>query len=320
MAVMAKVVVLVLVATFSNVICFPKREAAHEVEVSTTPSPNNQTQTEAVGGASEDVEAGTPAPIPHNQTATAQPDVTDGPSEDDVVTASSRPQNQTTPAAQTENAETDGPSEDGWAEMTVTTSPQNQTTAAAQTENAETDGPSEDDVVTATPCPQNKTTSCATGGVTECFPHLKVDVDFPGSDVKQIISTDELHCQRACSQHPSCQFFSFLRPDWTRDSRRFYCYLKHTDSGKPSRVTKLKGVTSGYSLKNCKETTESPDEPSDDAEVAATTQNAQNQTTLAHTGTDGPSEDAVLTTVLNLQNGTTPAQDVTAITDSHNDS
>ncbi|XP_062384344.1 uncharacterized protein LOC134071575 isoform X2 [Sardina pilchardus] len=203
MAVMAKVVVLVLIASFSrpNVICFPKREAAHEVDVSTTPSPNNQTQTEAVGGASEDVEAGTPAPIPHNQTATAQPDVTetDGPSEDHVVTATSSPQNQTTPAAQTENAETDGPSEDHV--VTATSSPQNQTTPAAQTENAE-----------------------------------------------------------------------------------------------------------------------SPDEPSDDAEVAATTQNAQNQATLAHTvGTDGPSEDAVLTTVLNLQNGTTPAQDVTTIIDSHDD-
>ncbi|XP_062381921.1 coagulation factor XI-like isoform X1 [Sardina pilchardus] len=101
-------------------------------------------------------------------------------------------------------------------------------------------------IVTSLPCGPND----------ECFPDLKVDVDFPGSDVLQIISADELHCQRACSQHPSCQFFSFLRPDWTRDSRRFYCYLKHTDSGKPSRVTKLKGVTSGYSLKNCKETTE----------------------------------------------------------------
>ncbi|XP_062384335.1 uncharacterized protein LOC134071575 isoform X1 [Sardina pilchardus] len=231
MAVMAKVVVLVLIASFSrpNVICFPKREAAHEVDVSTTPSPNNQTQTEAVGGASEDVEAGTPAPIPHNQTATAQPDVTDGPSEDHVVTATSSPQNQTTPAAQTENAETDGPSEDHV--VTATSSPQNQTTPAAQTENAETDGPSEDHVVTATSSPQNQTT--------------------------------------------------------------------------PAAQT---------------ENAESPDEPSDDAEVAATTQNAQNQATLAHTvGTDGPSEDAVLTTVLNLQNGTTPAQDVTTIIDSHDD-
>ncbi|XP_062385041.1 plasma kallikrein-like isoform X3 [Sardina pilchardus] len=90
---------------------------------------------------------------------------------------------------------------------------------------------------------------------TECFSDLRVDVDFPGSDVLQIFSPDELHCQRACSQHHSCQFFTFIRPDWTRDSRHFYCYLKHTDTGEPSRVNKLEGVTSGYSLKNCNETT-----------------------------------------------------------------
>ncbi|XP_062408248.1 putative uncharacterized protein DDB_G0290521 isoform X2 [Sardina pilchardus] len=230
MAVMAKIVVLVLIAGFSNVFCFPKREAAHEVDVSTTPSPNNQTQTEAVGGASEDVEAGTPAPNPHNQTTTAQPDVADGPSEDDSVTATPSPQNQTTSAAQTDNAETVGPSEDDV--VTATQSPHNQTTSAAQTDNAETVRPSEDDVVTTTPSPQNQTEPSTTDGVTA-----------------------------------------------------------------------------------------SPDEPSDDADVATTTQNAQNLTTLAHAvRTDGASEDAVLTTVVSLQNGTTPAQDVTAITDAHDDS
>ncbi|KAG5274402.1 hypothetical protein AALO_G00135750 [Alosa alosa] len=52
--------------------------------------------------------------------------------------------------------------------------------------------------------------------------------------------------------------------------------------------------------------TESPDGPSEDAEIA------QNQTTSAHSvGTDYPSEDAVLTTVMNLKNGTTAAQDGT---------
>ncbi|XP_076157174.1 coagulation factor XI-like [Alosa pseudoharengus] len=85
----------------------------------------------------------------------------------------------------------------------------------------------------------------------ECIPDLRVNVDFPGSDVLQIFSPDVLHCQRACSQHHSCQFFTFVRPEWTRDSRQFYCYLKHTESGAPSRVTELEGVTSGYSLKNC---------------------------------------------------------------------
>ncbi|XP_031442064.1 plasma kallikrein-like isoform X2 [Clupea harengus] len=90
----------------------------------------------------------------------------------------------------------------------------------------------------------------------ECSQELRLNVDFPGSDVLQIYSPDVLHCQGACSQHHSCQFFTFVRPDWTRDDRHFYCYLKHTESGAPSQETELDGVTSGYSLKNCEEKTD----------------------------------------------------------------
>ncbi|KAG5269495.1 hypothetical protein AALO_G00202690 [Alosa alosa] len=79
MAVMAKVVVLVLIATFSNVFCLPKRHVteggAHEVDVSTTLNPNNQTQTDAQDGASED----------DVTTSSATDGVTDGASEDAVV-------------------------------------------------------------------------------------------------------------------------------------------------------------------------------------------------------------------------------------------
>ncbi|XP_036372004.1 coagulation factor XI-like [Megalops cyprinoides] len=87
----------------------------------------------------------------------------------------------------------------------------------------------------------------------ECVRELQMDVDFPGSDVLQILSPDALHCQLACTQHHQCLFFTFLRPEWTRDNRQFYCYLKHTDSGIPLTVTTLKGVTSGYSLKPCQD-------------------------------------------------------------------
>ncbi|XP_041958186.1 uncharacterized protein LOC121716078 isoform X3 [Alosa sapidissima] len=157
MAVMAKVVVLVLVASFSNVFCLPKRDVVVvvvniEVDGSTTPNPNNQTQTEAEGGASEDFQAGTPAPNANNRTATAQPDVTDGTSEDDVVTVTPSPQNQTSFA-------TDGPSED--AEVAVTTqNAQNQTTS---THTVGTDGVSEDHVLTSVLNLQNGTTSAQDG-------------------------------------------------------------------------------------------------------------------------------------------------------------
>ncbi|XP_017310654.1 plasma kallikrein [Ictalurus punctatus] len=77
---------------------------------------------------------------------------------------------------------------------------------------------------------------------------LKVDLDFPGDDILQIYSPDAQHCQLACTQHHSCLFFTFLRADWSKDNRKFYCYLKHTASGMPSLVVDLRGVTSGFSL------------------------------------------------------------------------
>ncbi|XP_077446913.1 coagulation factor XI-like isoform X1 [Stigmatopora argus] len=85
----------------------------------------------------------------------------------------------------------------------------------------------------------------------ECKRDLLQNVDFPGSDIKFEYSPDVQHCQQLCTQFPSCLFFTFVRPDWTKDQRHFYCYLKSTSSGQPNRQTPLPGVTSGYSLKPC---------------------------------------------------------------------
>ncbi|XP_077364177.1 plasma kallikrein-like [Festucalex cinctus] len=85
----------------------------------------------------------------------------------------------------------------------------------------------------------------------ECRRELLENVDFPGTDIKFVYSPDVQHCQYLCTQHPSCLFFTFLRADWTRDDRTFYCYLKSTASGRPKVEKGLLGVTSGYSLKPC---------------------------------------------------------------------
>ncbi|KAM4631106.1 coagulation factor XI-like isoform 1-T2 [Polymixia lowei] len=85
----------------------------------------------------------------------------------------------------------------------------------------------------------------------ECVRELHENVDFPGTDLTYVYSPDADHCQLLCTQHPSCLFFTFIRHDWTRDKRHFYCYLKSTSSGKPNVQTPLLGVTSGYSLKPC---------------------------------------------------------------------
>uniref|UniRef100_A0A3Q3KJG2 Apple domain-containing protein n=2 Tax=Monopterus albus TaxID=43700 RepID=A0A3Q3KJG2_MONAL len=92
---------------------------------------------------------------------------------------------------------------------------------------------------------------CSLSFSQECNRELLENVDFPGTDITFLHSPDVEHCQLLCTQHPSCLFFTFVRPDWTRDNRHFYCYLKSTPSGQPSIQTGLQGVTSGFSLKPC---------------------------------------------------------------------
>ncbi|XP_060949305.1 uncharacterized protein LOC133026426 [Limanda limanda] len=92
----------------------------------------------------------------------------------------------------------------------------------------------------------------------ECAQELIENVDFPGSDITFLYSPDARHCQQLCTEHPSCLFFTFVRQDWTRDNRNFYCYLKSTPSLKPKVRTPLQGLTSGFSLKNCPSELEQP--------------------------------------------------------------
>ncbi|XP_034456229.1 coagulation factor XI-like, partial [Hippoglossus hippoglossus] len=85
----------------------------------------------------------------------------------------------------------------------------------------------------------------------DCAQEFIENVNFPGSDITTLCSPDARHCQQLCTEHPSCLFFTFLRHDWTKDKRKFYCYLKSTPSKKPNVRTPLQGVTSGFSLKYC---------------------------------------------------------------------
>ncbi|XP_013883510.1 coagulation factor XI [Austrofundulus limnaeus] len=85
----------------------------------------------------------------------------------------------------------------------------------------------------------------------ECRPGFLENMDFPGSDLTFLFSPSAEHCQKLCTQHPSCLFFTFIRPDWTRDNTFFRCYLKSTPSGEPASQTPLQGATSGFSLKAC---------------------------------------------------------------------
>ncbi|XP_059206160.1 coagulation factor XI-like [Centropristis striata] len=88
--------------------------------------------------------------------------------------------------------------------------------------------------------------SFSQGNRKECRRQLQENVNFPGSDIRNLFSPGAEHCQQLCTQHPSCLF-------WSGDFRQnnSHCFLKTSTSERPNRQRTVKGVTSGYSLKPC---------------------------------------------------------------------
>ncbi|XP_078123413.1 coagulation factor XI-like [Sander vitreus] len=85
----------------------------------------------------------------------------------------------------------------------------------------------------------------------DCNQQLLENVDFSGNDITSLFSPDVEHCQQLCTQHPSCNFFTFVRADWNKDDSYFHCYIKAASNGQPDVQAPLLGVTSGFSLKPC---------------------------------------------------------------------
>lgn len=71
---------------------------------------------------------------------------------------------------------------------------------------------------------------------------LQNNMDFPGSDVLQVYASDAKHCQQLCTNHPSCMFFTFVRPDWTEDKR-----YKMSKSLKRGKFLNLRLFSAGIS-------------------------------------------------------------------------
>ncbi|XP_078513637.1 coagulation factor XI-like [Lissotriton helveticus] len=82
-----------------------------------------------------------------------------------------------------------------------------------------------------------------------CKEYLIPKVDFPGDDFEQVLAPDAEYCQLICSNHPRCQYFTFLTADWTADNRKFFCYLKSSPTMMPT-MTQLSNVVSGFSLRS----------------------------------------------------------------------
>uniref|UniRef100_A0A3Q2U5Q0 Coagulation factor XI-like n=1 Tax=Fundulus heteroclitus TaxID=8078 RepID=A0A3Q2U5Q0_FUNHE len=55
---------------------------------------------------------------------------------------------------------------------------------------------------------------------------LYEDVDFPGADYRSLFTADQYECQRACTDNPGCQFFSFFSGAFNQLNVRYKCNLK----------------------------------------------------------------------------------------------
>ncbi|KAK5855327.1 hypothetical protein PBY51_005434 [Eleginops maclovinus] len=81
-----------------------------------------------------------------------------------------------------------------------------------------------------------------------CLPKVYPNVDFFGADYTALFTADHEECQRACTQDPGCQFFTFVHEDFVTESIRFKCHLKYSPSiPVPPIVEKEPGVVSGFS-------------------------------------------------------------------------
>ncbi|XP_043994635.1 coagulation factor XI-like [Gambusia affinis] len=92
---------------------------------------------------------------------------------------------------------------------------------------------------------------CFCAGSFGCDSGLRLEWDFPGSDINILFSPDAQHCQFLCTQEATCLFWAFIGPDCLVDDRHYHCFLKATPSGKPEKQNPKQGTTAGYSLKSC---------------------------------------------------------------------
>ncbi|XP_041811920.1 coagulation factor XI-like [Chelmon rostratus] len=75
-------------------------------------------------------------------------------------------------------------------------------------------------------------------------------VDFYGADYRTLFTADYEECQRACTNDPSCQFFTFLNETFTPADYRYKCHLKFSWTvPRTTRIKKEAGLVAGFSQK-----------------------------------------------------------------------
>ncbi|XP_057608705.1 coagulation factor XI isoform X2 [Chionomys nivalis] len=84
-----------------------------------------------------------------------------------------------------------------------------------------------------------------------CSKDVYVDLDMKGMNYNSSVVKNAQECQERCTNDAHCHFFTYATGRFPSVEHRKTCLLKYTQTGTPTRITKLNNVVSGFSLKSC---------------------------------------------------------------------
>ncbi|XP_006160530.1 coagulation factor XI [Tupaia chinensis] len=87
--------------------------------------------------------------------------------------------------------------------------------------------------------------------ISACNQDVYVDLDMKGMNYNGSVARDARECQERCTNDIHCHFFTFATRQFFSAEHRNICLLKYSHTGMPTRITKLRNVVSGFSLKSC---------------------------------------------------------------------
>ncbi|XP_016863373.1 coagulation factor XI isoform X12 [Homo sapiens] len=87
--------------------------------------------------------------------------------------------------------------------------------------------------------------------ISACNKDIYVDLDMKGINYNSSVAKSAQECQERCTDDVHCHFFTYATRQFPSLEHRNICLLKHTQTGTPTRITKLDKVVSGFSLKSC---------------------------------------------------------------------
>ncbi|XP_054422117.1 coagulation factor XI [Pteronotus mesoamericanus] len=87
--------------------------------------------------------------------------------------------------------------------------------------------------------------------ISACNKQVYGDLDMKGMNYHRSVTASARACQVKCTDDLHCHFFTYASGSFPSSDHRNVCLLKYTQTGMPTRLTKLHKVVSGFSLKPC---------------------------------------------------------------------